>query len=391
MRASLCHHCGQAIAFLGLVLMLAVGAKAEAPAKSSASLPSTLPPAAPAVSANEAPQKLTLIPRDKGLPVIVRVGMYFVDIDSISENDSAFTATIDLRLRWVDLRLRYAPLEAPSGFKEFRGAEAEAKLSEIWVPGVELANVIDAPSYQAQGLRIFPDGKVELIQRTKAQFSMSFEVERFPFDRQKLKVEVFSRKENAERVRLEFRQEDLDFSRVSEEVELTGWVLGLVDIQPAPQVGWYGESYSRLWVSLEVVRQPGTAVAPVFIPLFASLLIPLLAIWLNRVKDGEFQIEAFELANIIIGGLFAVIALNFTVNAEYQILASGENMVTRLFGLNYLTLGISLLTNIVLFRFNVAQRMFGKYVQEQLYLYLVWAVPILALISALCIVLVAMV
>ena len=85
--------------------------------------------------------------------------------------------------------------------------------------------------------------------------------------------------------------------------------------------GWYGESHARLLVDLHVRRQPGLAVGPIFIPLFASLLIPLLALWLNRVEDGRFQIEAFELSNVIVGGLFAVIALNFTVNAEHVALA----------------------------------------------------------------------
>ena len=33
---------------------------------------------------------------------------------------------------------------------------------------------------------------------------------------------------------------------------------------------------------------------------------------MNRIEEGEFQIEAFEQANVIVGGLFAVVALNFT-------------------------------------------------------------------------------
>src|SRR5688572_21013674 len=131
--------------------------------------------------------------------------------------------------------------------------------------------------------------------------------------------------------------------------------------------------------------------ASIFLPLFASLLIPVLAIWLNRVEDGRFQIETFELTNILIGGLFAVIALNFTVNSVFQVLSSGDNPVNRLFALNYLTLGISLLVNVLLFRFQVVGRGLGQYVQEQFYLVLVWAIPLLALTMAASILLVALV
>ena len=130
--------------------------------------------------------------------------------------------------------------------------------------------------------------------------------------------------------------------------------------------------------------------APIFLPLFASLLIPLMAIYMNRVEDGEFKIEAFELSNIVIGGLFAVIALNFTVNSAYPMLGAADNTVTRLFGLNYLVLGIAAAIIITLFRFNLVQRAFGKYVQEQLYLSIVWAGPLLVLATAIALLLVAM-
>ena len=92
-------------------------------------------------------------------------------------------------------------------------------------------------------------------------------------------------------------------------------------------------------------------------------------------EDGQFQIEPFELVNLIVGGLFAVIALNFTINSIYQVLGSGDNPVNRLFTLNYVTLGVSLLVNILIFRFGVVERVFGRYVQEQLYLFLIWAIP----------------
>jgi hypothetical protein len=145
--------------------------------------------------------------------------------------------------------------------------------------------------------------------------------------------------------------------------------------------GWYGEDLSRVTGSLAMQRRAGNSAALIFIPLLASLLIPLLAIWMNRVEEGEFQIEAFELANVIVGGLFAVIALNFTLNAEYATLGSSDNTVRRLFALNYLALALSLLVNLTLFRFNLPLRWFGRYVQEQVFLFLSWR-PLLVLATA---------
>jgi hypothetical protein len=82
--------------------------------------------------------------------------------------------------------------------------------------------------------------------------------------------------------------------------------------------------------------------------------------------------------------------LNFTVNSAYPMLSGADNTVTRLFGLNYLVLGAAFGIIIALFRFNLVQRAYGKYVQEQLYVSIVWAGPLLVLATALALLLVAM-
>ncbi len=344
---------------------------------------------APAPAPAAATEDLTTLPQGKGLPVVVRVGLFFADIGTIDENEGAFEATVDLRLRWSDPRLRYPPEEAPSGFKELRAEAAEAKLAEIWDPDVALANLSGEPSDRMRGLRLYPDGTVQVVERTAGKFKTAFDVRSFPFDRQTLSVEVVARREPAQLVSLEYRQDDLDYSRVASGVRLDDWAPGFVSIRRERLAGWYGERLVGVVVGLEVARKPATAIAPVFLPLFASLLIPLLALWMQKVEDADFQIEAFELANVLIGGLFAVIALNFTVASVVRPVAFGDNTVTRLFGLNYLALGVNILINVTMFRFNLLKRAFGKYVQEQVFLYSIWAMPVLAIGSAFAIVLAA--
>lgn len=329
-------------------------------------------------------------PLGRGLPILVRVGVYFADVADVDENEGEFVATIDVRLRWDDPRLAYPKAQAPRGFVELRDEAAQAKLGEIWSPDIAIANLVDEPTEHGWGVRIYPTGRVELMQRIGGRFASEYDFESFPFDHQKLRIELLSRRETTDVVMLDYRQDDLDFTRLAERAEISGWEPGLIDFERVPLARWHGESHSRVVVSLDVARLAGKTIPTIFIPLFASLFIPLLAMWLNKVDDGEFQIEAFELANIIIGGLFAVIALNFTIGAEYPALAAADNTVARLFGLNYISLATSLVVNLVLFRFNTVGRIFGKYVQEQLYLYLMWALPLLAISTATAFVLVAM-
>lgn len=352
-----------------------------------ANAPATPPPEhAPAVEADA----LKSIPLARGLPVVVRAGIAFVDVSAIDENEGTFSATIDLRLRWHDPRLSFPPAEAPGGFRELRGAAADARLDEIWSPDARLANMVDDPTNELRGLRVSPDGDVEVMLRCTAQFRTGFDVEPFPFDRQQLGVQLLSRRDSADLVVFDYQQDDLEFSGVSERLDLPGWTPGLVNIRRDPLAGWRGETHSRIQYSLEMGRVAGRTAAAIFIPLFASLLIPLLAMWLNRFEAGEFKIEAFELTNVVIGGLFAVIALNFTVNSEYRQLGLGDNTVARLFTLNYATLATSLVVNIALFRFNVVARLFGKHVEGEAFAWLLWAVPVTSLATATAFVLVAL-
>jgi hypothetical protein len=213
--------------------------------------------------------------------------------------------------------------------------------------------------------------------RTTAAFSADYSLDNFPFDRQRLSVEMLSRIEPLQRVLLDFRQDELEFSNTQYNVAMQGWSPGLVELTKDTVPAWRGEENSRVKAALVVKRQQISLLATIFVPLFASLLIPLLMIWLNSYEDGEFTIDAFQLNNISIGGLFAVVALNFTVNSSFIKLASGDNPVMRLFGLNYFMLAVSFGVGVLLFRFNVVRRLFGTHVQAEFYDVICWAIPVL--------------
>lgn len=329
----------------------------------------------------------TSLPQGKGLPVVVRVAVTFVDLERLDEAESSFTGTIDIRLKWTDDRLADPTV---AGYREMRGAEADAYLATIWTPSIVLSNLRGEPTRQLQVVRIFPRGDVEVTRRTIGTFGTPLDLEDFPFDTQYLPIEILSERDHLEQVSLEYRQDDLDATQIGRNARLENWSVGFVELRLDSFPGWHGESHARLTAVIDVHRHAGHTVAVVFIPLLASLLIPLLAVWLNRVENGEFKIEAFELTNIVIGGLFAVIALNFTISSEYPNLASGDNTVTRLLALNYTTLALSLLVNILLFRFDLAARWLGRSAQDVLFRWITWGVPLAALATATAIILAAM-
>ncbi len=350
----------------GAVALTLAVARAGVAAEPLAATPSAAAPASPAASGNA---------------VAVRTAVQFVDVGDVDENEETFHATVDVRLRWTD---RTAPKTSA------RGARVDEALAAQWAPRVELANLAGDPELRERGLTVDSAGHVELLERTTGTFTTTLDEREFPFDRQRLGVEVVVREADLEQVTLEFHGDDVAFSHVAPGVELRGWDPGPVDLASAPVPGWHDRSHARVIATLEVARQSATVMAPVFIPLFSSMVIPLVAIWLQKVSDeGEFEVDAFELANIVIGGLFAVIALNFTINSEYSTLAAGDNTVTRLFALNYLSLAAAMVVNLGMFQFGLVERWFGRFVQEQLYQVLWWALPAITLGTSVAVLLVA--
>lgn len=86
-------------------------AAADAPAGPSRSAPT--PAAEDEGTARE-------LPTARGLPVIVRAAVQFVELREVAENDGTFSATVDVRLLWQDPRLR-ATGEV-YGVRQWRGA-----------------------------------------------------------------------------------------------------------------------------------------------------------------------------------------------------------------------------------------------------------------------------
>jgi hypothetical protein len=324
----------------------------------------------------------TSLPKDNGLPVNVDVGVAFIDLLGFDENAGTFRATIDLRLRWIDPRLRDESADAGAPPQTFTDKAAEERMRGIWIAPVVIANQRGAASASSHGLRLYSTGAIELVHRITADFDVDVDVGKFPFDRQRLVVEAKVEGLPLSLAALRFGQPELDFSRASRDAKIPGWSVGLVDLRSAPATGWYNVPQARVIASLEVTRQPGLLVASIFIPLLASLLIPLLAMWLNRIEGGIFTVDTHEMINIIIGGLFAVIALNFTVYSTYVVLADGDNTVNRLFALNYLALAVALLVNIAFARFNVVAGLFGPWVQEQTFYVLMWLIPVVVMVLA---------
>lgn len=328
------------------------------------------------------------LPTSRGLPVVVRAAVGFVQVEGFDDAKGTFEATTDLRMVWHDGSQAFAAAR-PGAYRHHRASAAEAALAGIWSPEVRYINRVGEPTFTEPRLKVFADGTMELVLRTTATYKTPVDLMRFPFDRQKLSVQVAMKEATVEEVDIDFSEPDVEFSKASREAGLDGWRLDLVHLKRELASGGNGYRYPVFTASLDVERIASGTAATIFIPLFASLLIPFLATWMNRSNEGEFEVDAFELANVIIGGLFAIIALNFSVGSAYPSIAATDNTVTRLIGLNYVALAVGLLITVVFYRFGLPRRWFGASVQHEAFRFLTWAFPLLFVSTGLLFVLMA--
>ena len=126
-------------------------------------------------------------------PVIVDLGLHIVELTQVDEVINTFTIEGFMDLVWCDPRMAYeAENEEELGEKILLKEKAQALLNEIWWPAVTIANQVNARNIENQELVILSDGTIEYKEKFSAELEAHYDLKEFPFDRQKLEIEIES-------------------------------------------------------------------------------------------------------------------------------------------------------------------------------------------------------
>ena len=140
-----------------------------------------------AISAN-AISNLTSPPAT--LPVYVESKFFLLDLISIDEKNQSFLADVFFSFRWTDPRLAFDSEEKDKPIIYLEEA-AKDKLQTIWWPQFSYPNS-QVTGYNNLSLYIFPDGTVTYHIEITSNFRTSLNFTFFPFDKQKLEIQVDS-------------------------------------------------------------------------------------------------------------------------------------------------------------------------------------------------------
>lgn len=218
-------------------------------------------------------------PNYSGPPALVNVSFHIIGISSVSEVQMDFTTDFYFRQKWYDPRLEFKPVGQIDELCV--GSEFADK---IWLPDTFFANEKTANFHKATTentfIRVAHNGRVYRSIRLTVTCSCPMDLQYFPMDRQRCKIEIESYGYNT-------RDIDYRWEKGNESVSLDGKielpqfkVLGFRMGQELQSLS--SGDYIRLFCEIHFVRSMGYYLIQIYIPASLIVIISWVSFWLHR-------------------------------------------------------------------------------------------------------------
>jgi hypothetical protein len=231
-------------------------------------------------------------------PVPVTIGAYLIDFEKIDESTLTHTLDAYLTLQWRDTRLTKEKLPPEID-------RMAVTLDQIWSPNIEFMNQHAPREVTNSHLTIDDTGMVTYEERFQAQLSTDFYLQRFPFDRQMLLMQIESFRHDATEVVMIPRTGK---SFVSPDAFLPDWyILDINQRVASDDRNPDKRGYSIYTFDIHVKRKAGYYVWNVFLPL---MFITLLAWGVFFVPPDDLQTRT----GVSVTALLTAIAFSIVIS-----------------------------------------------------------------------------
>ncbi|GEO84095.1 MULTISPECIES: neurotransmitter-gated ion-channel ligand-binding protein [Alphaproteobacteria] len=281
------------------------------------------------------------LPREIRLPVSVHFAMRVLGLSRLTETTGEASMTIEMTERWRDPSQAFDPKVTGFGRFDYVGADADARLRQMWTPGTEIENQISEPRSSSVSLSVRSDGTVTRIRRLDADFRVDVDMQTFPFDQQQLTLSLVTPRHSADEVIFVMNDIDRELSSVAKELSASNWTARSLQFVMERFYGWNAKPFVRIRASTVVSRQWPHYLLPIFIPFVAVLSVSLFILWAPEKLLGDK-------APMTYSALLALAALSFTYESSFPGSISMNSPVAFMVSLGYFYLVLVLLLNIIL-------------------------------------------
>ena len=223
-------------------------------------------------------------PNYSGPPALVNVSFHIIGISSVSEVQMDFTTDFYFRQKWFDPRLQFRSVALANNTK-IDDLVVGSELAElIWLPDTFFANEKTATFHKATTentfIRVGSNGRVYRSIRLTVTCSCPMDLQYFPMDRQRCKIEIESYGYNTRDI--DYRWEkDNESVTLDDKIELPQFkVLGFKMGQELQSLS--SGDYIRLYCEVHFVRSMGYYLIQIYIPASLIVIISWVSFWLHR-------------------------------------------------------------------------------------------------------------
>ena len=133
-------------------------------------------------------------PDSSGAATLVSLGIFILDIDDIDDVNQRFSVDMFMIVAWHDPRLALPEIER-------RGQTRTLPMSEIWTPQGLIVNDRGLSTQLPDTVDIDDQGNVVYRQRLSGELAVALELKEFPFDKQRLPIDIVSYRHSPDEVR----------------------------------------------------------------------------------------------------------------------------------------------------------------------------------------------
>jgi hypothetical protein len=237
-------------------------------------------------------------------PARVDIGMFVKEVKNIDVKGSRASFTGYAEFSWCDPRQAFDAEAEGVSSKRFFGDAALAQFGGMWQPDLTLANGMEGVRVSKRVLAIHPDGTVRVEGIFDADIAVSYDLRRFPLDRQVIPIQIESFTWNADQMVLRAREERVGFR---ETIDIPEWRITGIGSQVAPAAQVRDERpFSRLSIHLQIARESGFYIYKVALPLALIVVLSWAVFWM---KDEPFAGRT----RVSLTGVLTIVAYQFAI------------------------------------------------------------------------------
>lgn len=157
-----------------------------------------------------------LRPNPEGVPTVVTIAVFVIDIRDINDAKQSMTADAVLRMQWQDPRLA-------AGVDDTSAQPRILALDHVWNPQIHLINPISISKLAQDTVTVTPDGTVIYRQRFLGEVGVSLDLVNFPVDHTMLTFDLVSFDYTPEELQIVI---DEARSGRASRLSIQGWTIG---------------------------------------------------------------------------------------------------------------------------------------------------------------------